>query len=274
MRCFLLMVFLIRCAPASAQSVSSPSVPTRGLDSSLEASASTDYLIVAGEWDHVVSTQGGGTGSIDWLRATPSGSTYAAGAAVSSITDSRWGIGKGEIALRPREGLILHAQARIGGGYTSGARFSYRAYDAGLAYRTSTRLYVTFDDQYLHVGETRGHLLKPGLAFSPARRVTTELTYAHSAGGTLDAEHVAGRLAVTMRQATLVSGAAAGRTAPEVFDVGVGGAVMTRDLREGFLGVQIRLPGAELMLIWSDLDVDAIHKRTLAASLKYQLRTR
>src|SRR5213593_1806616 len=123
MRFFAWIVLLIGCTPASAQSVPSPPVPAHEFDSTRATAASIDYLIVAGEWNHLVSAPGGGTGSVDWLRATPSGSTYAAGVAAYSMTDSRWAIGKGEMALRPRERIILHAQARLGGGYTAGTRF-------------------------------------------------------------------------------------------------------------------------------------------------------
>src|SRR6059036_3674678 len=165
MKSFAVITMLLTSAPASAQSASSASATARGVESVPAVTTTTDYVIVEGQWDRLVLAPGGGTGSVDWLRTTPGASAYTGGVSATTMIDSQWILATGGMALRPTEAVILHAQTRIGGGRTAGAPFVYRMQEAGLAYRAAARVYVTFDEQYLHVGETWGYLIKPGLAF-------------------------------------------------------------------------------------------------------------
>ena len=266
MRLLALIVFGFS-APAVAQSLSEPPP----LTPAPVAAAHSDYIIVEGHSVRIPSVAAtGGAGGVHWLRTTRGGATLSTGVEAFSIAGSRWTVANAGGAFRPFANLVLHSQARVGRGRLTGEAFDYRMYEGGIAYRAGSRLHLTLADQYWHVADTRGHLIKPGLSWLPHRRLSADLTYARSAHGNLDANLVAGRLGMTIRSVTVIGGVAEGRGTAELFDLTVRGAA-DKSLKERFAGFQIQLPRAQLMLLGSDLVIAAVHKRTLAASIQYRL---
>ncbi len=140
------------------------------------------------------------------------------------------------------------------------------------AWRTGWRRACTspWSNSTWNVADTRGHLIKPGFSWLPHRRLSTDLIYARSARGNLDANLVAGRFGLTIKSVTLIGGAAAGRSAAELFDVTFRDAA-DKSVDEKFAGLQIQLPRAQVTLVGSDLAIAAVHKRTLAANIKFRL---
>jgi hypothetical protein len=261
-----LMLFGIGCAPALAQSLVEPPpvAPTPG-------ATPTDYIIVEGHSVRIpLVVAVSGSGGVHWLRTTRGGATLNTGVEAFSIASSRWTVGNLGGAFRPFDRVVLHSQARFGGGRLNGEPFDYRMYEAGMGYIATERLHLTLVDQYWHVAATRGHLIKPGLSWLPHRRLSADLTYARSAQGNLDANLVAGRVGVTIWSVTVIGGASEGRGAAELLDVSLHGAA-DKSLKERIAGLQIQLPRAQVNLFASDLDIAAVHKRTLSASIKYRL---
>lgn len=264
-----LMLFGLSCASALAQSAAEPlGAPTP------EAAAPTHYIIVEGHSVRIPSVAAvSGAGGLHWLRTTRRGATLYTGVEAFSIARSRWTVGNLGGAFRPVDRLILHSQARLGGGRINGEPFDYGMYEAGMAYIAAERLHFTLVDQYWQVAATRGHLIKPGLSWLPHRRLSTDLIYARSASGNLDANLVAGRLGVTVGSVKLIGGASEGRGAAELLDLSLRGAA-DRSLKERFAGLEVQLPRAQVTLLGSDLAIAAIHKRTLSANLKYRLSSK
>ncbi len=238
------------------------------------ATPGTDSLIVAGEWNHFVPAVNGGNGSVDWVHAGENGRTYTGGVAVFAISNSHWAFGRVGASFRPRPRFTLQGQASVGGGSTPGAEFYYQIYEGGLSYKVSQRLYLKFADEYIRIAATHGSLLKTGIIFVPARRLATDFTYAHSAGGNVGTEFFAGRFDVNVRKITVLSGFAVGRATPEIFNVNVGRAPLQRDLREGFVGFRAPLSRFDLTLVADILNLNATHKRSLTVSFKLPIRKR
>lgn len=263
------MLFGISCESAQAQSPAGPSMaPAPG------PAAPTHYIIVEGHSVRIPSVVAvSGAGGLHWLRTTRGGASLSTGVESFSIARSRWAVGNLGGAFRPVDRLVLHSQARLGGGRINGEPFDYRMYEAGMAYMPAQRLHFTLVDQYWHVAATRGHLIKPGISWLPNRRLSADLTYARSVHGNLDANLVAGRLGVTIWSVTLIGGASEGRGAAELLDLSLRGAA-DRSLKERFAGLQIQLPRAQVTVFGSDLVIAAMHKRTLSANIKYRLSSK
>lgn len=261
-------VFVTIAAPAVAQSSALPQDPAKA--ESPAAQRTADYIVIDGESNRFADPlPGGGTG-VGWLR-TSHGTTIAVGAHHFRIADSEWTLVSSAVSLQPHRGLTLGGSARIGAGRADGARFDYRFYEGSVGVRVAPALHFTVADQYFDVGGTHGHLLKPGAQVVFAHRLLTEIDYAKSAGGNLDTETVAARASLIISRITIISGMATGRTAPEIFDVAVGRAAMTSDLRESFAGLQLRVRRADVTLVWSELVVNGAYRGTLSGALKYQI---
>lgn len=269
-----LLVFL-GCTPSYAQSSLStpPDVPvTQNPEISAPALSPTDFLIVTAGFEQFTAGTNGGNGSIDWVHTDKKARTYTAGGAMFSVADSRWTFGKVGAAFHAGGKAVIQGQVRIGSGHTGSAGFPYQIYDGGLTYKASHHVYLDYRHQYLLVDHARGHLLMPGVMFIPFRRSTAEVTYTHSALGNLGAGFVTGRLDFTMRPLSLLCGASAGHTTPEVFNIDVGSQPANQDFREIFFGIRVPLSRAEFDVVSEFSNLGATHRRTVTLALKVPLR--
>lgn len=275
MKLSVVLLILLGWTAAYAQlSPATPAGPENPYKSKLPkpVSGTADSLIINGGFDHFTSANDGGSGSIDWVHTNELSGTYTAGFAAFSTAGSRWAFGKGGIAFRTQERVTIQGQASIGGGHTSGTNFTYQIYDGGLIYKTSSRLYLKFNDEYLQIGATRENLLKPGVMLIPTKRFAADLTYAHSATGNLNTRFFLGRFDFKTRPINFLGGFGIGHTTPEILNVSVGSLSVNQHFSEGFFGFGVPLSGAELTVVADFPNLQAIHKQTLTLSLKVPLR--
>lgn len=240
----------------------------------ISASSDVDALVITGGLDLFGSATRGGNGSVEWLHSNATGMTYTLGAAAFTVLDSNWAFGRGSIAFRPSDKIVVQAQASVGGGHMAGTTFPYQIYEGGLTYKTTDRVYLKINEQYLGIGEVKGHLLKPGVMLLLTQRFTADIAYAHSIAGNIDSAFLTSRFDFKTRRMGFLGGIAMGRAPAEIVNLKVGGQPRSETWKEVFVGFSIPLPWGELTVISDFPNLGATRRQTLTFGWKMPLRAR
>jgi len=232
----------------------------------------SDALILTGGFNRVSSAADGGSASLDWVHLTWPGKTYTAGVEVHSIGNSRWSFAKISAPLLKQERGELRIRADLGGGKTVGEDFPYQIYEASASYQAARRLYLTLNEQYLRIGDARGHLLKPGAMLLLSPRLTAEGSFARSIAGNIQTQFAAGRLDLAAQPVGIFGGVVIGHTAPEIVKVGIGNGTPGQDLREAYFGVRLRFQEIEWTVVADFPDLGTNRQQTLTVGVKLPLR--
>lgn len=268
MRCAAAISLALASALAQAQGVVPP---LADIEPHAPVVASTDSLIIAGQWDHLSAVRGGGGGSGDWIHAATDGTTLSAGIATFAIGSSRWTLVRAGASLRPFDRVIVAGQASFGSGRDDDKDFVYRMVNIGGSYRLTPTIYLKLEDQYVDIGATRGHLPKAGVSLVLSSSLLAGIDYARAAGANFDARIVSGRVDWQLRAVRLFGGFAHGRTAPGTVNAAIGTEPADKALREGFAGAAVPVARAEVTLSADWLKLDEVRRRTLMFSVRFPL---
>jgi hypothetical protein len=221
-----------------------------------EVAPRPDLLFVSGRID-VFDTGGtGGGGGLEWLHPVAERGALDVGAFAFSYLDSRWSYGKlGGYYLLRKETTMVTGEANVGTGEGARGDFTYQIYKLGLSQALIVkRLYVTAEDQYVHVARVEENLLNLGVIAYPMPALSARVNYYLSTGGNVSSSWLVGRLDWSIGRVTLIGGFAVGHATHEQFNVitDTRRAVRTE---EGFGGISFPIGGQELTLV-----VDAVRQ--------------
>ena len=255
--CSLLLIIGVTVALAAAPADGSPAV-----------APANDFLAFSGSVDRYGPGSFGSNGSLDWVHASGAARTYSVGFSAYSVDSSRWSFGKVGGAYHWNARTTFQAEASIGGGHTDGRGFGYQVYDGSLTYKVNPRIYAHLGDQFLQIGGSREHLLKPGLLMVPTRHLQADLTYAHSVSGDVSSQYIFGRIDVTIRTLDFLSGFSAGHSSPQHLNLDIGSPSASQDFREGFFGVGVPLSDTVLSVVTDVLNAGPTRRRGVTFTWK------
>ena len=236
------------------------------------APLSSDFLIVSGGFNRVSSGPAGGVTSLDWVHLSGNGKTYTTGAEAHSVGDNRWAFARLSSPLFEIDRFESRIGASIGGGKTAGERFPYQIYHASASYQATHQFYLTLSEQYLRLGEARGHLIKPGVTIFLNPRLTTELSFARSIGGNIQTQLVSGRLDLAGRPAGFFGGVVIGHTSPEIVRIGFGNETPGQRMREAYFGIRFRFREIEWTVVADFPDLGTNRQQIYTVGMKLPLR--
>jgi hypothetical protein len=238
------------------------------------AAEESDAIVAVGQWDHSSAVSDGGGGSLDWLHSYRPGKTVSVGLGTYGFGSSHWTLARAGASFQVADRWHIEPQVALGGGSTGGSDFLYQQYRAKVLFRTSSRLYVKAQEEYIDISDSRGHLVSVGTSVFPSRLFSMDVNYAHSVGGNLGTRFVSGRLDFNVRNFRPLAGFAVGQTAPAVFGVGVGQQLVSQDFYEGFVGLGFPISGAELTVAVDWIQVGSTQRSTVTAGLRVPIGNR
>jgi hypothetical protein len=247
-----------------------------------------DRLIFSTNGTTLTGTNGGGGGSVGWLRNPSADSVIGAGVEHQTIADAHWTFGSVSGALSrgaSNERLTLYGEIHEGSGKNSAGSFKYSIVSAGISRALTGRLSLQLEDRQIDVDTTNGNLGKLGLSFVWTPRLLTALAYSHSVGSSLDRITAGGvkftrptalttlRIDEYGKKLHVLAGGAVGKASPAVVDhLNTANSIPGQALREVFLGVAVPFSNAELTLLGDYLDLSSSKRTTVTLSYMVHLR--
>jgi hypothetical protein len=226
---------------ALAQATPQPEHPTVSAD---------DRLLLSADHMSLTNTDGGGGGSVNWLRNVGAASVIGLGGEYQSLAGSHWAFGNltGSWGI-PSEQLNVYGETHLGGGNTGEHHFSYVIVAAGVIKTFARKFSVQLEDRQLNIDVSHGNLPKLGVTLLASPQWLTALAWQKSVSGNLGTDLGSLRVDHYGHSFNVLFGGAGGHASPAVLDVHTGLVLPGQTLREGFLGVSKRFTRTELQLL-------------------------
>jgi hypothetical protein len=230
-----------------------------------------DFLHVNVQADSMSAASDGGGGGLEWQRPLSARAGLDLGVLSYSLAGSRWTYGKVIAHAKLHDRMTIYGEVDRGAGRRTGEGFTYQVYRAGLiSTLISGKLFLDLEEQYLHVDETEGNIVKTGVVVSPVPSLRTSVSYYFSTAGDATSRFLSGRLDARWKRIDYLTGFTTGRASPEQFNIITGTDEAARS-KEFFAGAAIPAGRQVVTLVLDTLRISGETKYTLSLSWKLPL---
>lgn len=214
---------------------------------------------------HYSSGAEGRETSLEWLRRYGRNVRVLTGGFESSIGDTQWRYGRMGLSVRSIPRTTFYVEGNLGRGSDGTRDFIYRLNRGSVTVEAvKDMLFLEAEEQYIHIDQAKGNVLKGGLVVTPVRPLRLGLSWHKSIDGNIGARYVSGRVDWTIDRTTLMAGFSTGETRPEMFQVFDN--PLTTEARESdefFAGVQVPLARQKLTVVLTSLEFEDFKRRSV-----------
>lgn len=231
---------------------------------------SADALFVTTELTDLAPGPMGFTGSVEWLHALSPSTSVNAGLLSLSLADIAWKYARVGSTWRPGRRTFVRGETDLGAGSAEREQFAYVAVRGSVIHQLlDGRVAVEFEEQYVDIHTTVGHIVKGGVTLAPSRSLTARAAVHASVGRDMGARALSVRVDARPRRVTTFAGFSAGRSRPVL--VGLDGRDVPQGMREIFAGVTIPAGRPSVTLALDSMALTSARRRSLTLSWRLPL---
>lgn len=234
------------------------------------AAGGADFVYVSGEADDFSPGGSGGAGGLLWTHPLSRTLSTEAGAFAYSLAGASWAYGRLGATINASRKVIVHVEANLGGGSRDSAHVDYRLFRGSLSLEVADRrVWAELESQHIDFDESRGNVLKLGVAFAPLPALVGRVAYYVSTGGNLGAQFWTGRVDLERWRLGFFAGLSVGRSRPEVLRFFSGDTVL--DSTEVYGGVRIPAGRHEFTAYLDTVGIEGTRRTGLAVLVRLGL---